>query len=62
MKTDPIELQKQLKGVDYPATKDDLVSAAEANGAPADVLAEIRSLDATEFESPADVMSGLGSG
>jgi hypothetical protein len=43
MKTDPIELQKQLEGVDYPATKDDLVAA-------------------TGFESPADVMSGLGPG
>ena len=32
-----IELQKYLGGVDYPASKDDLVRVARSNGAPDDV-------------------------
>src|SRR5207248_2276702 len=30
----PVELQKHLKGVDYPARKQDLINAAQENGAP----------------------------
>ena len=30
MDVNPIELQKYLKGVDYPASKDDLTSTAES--------------------------------
>jgi len=33
MQVNPIEVQKHLKGISYPATKDDVVSTAEQNGA-----------------------------
>ncbi|QFU89902.1 DUF2795 domain-containing protein [Amycolatopsis sp. YIM 10] len=32
-KANPIEVQKHLSGVDYPAGRDDLVAAARSNGA-----------------------------
>ena len=34
MDVNPIELQKHLKGADYPASRDDLVALARDNGAP----------------------------
>ena len=59
MNVNPIELQKNLKGVNYPASKDDVVQAAEQNGAGDDIVEELRSATKDRFDSPADVMSAL---
>ena len=56
----PIQLQKYLQGVNYPASKDDLLSAAEKNDAPEDVVEEIRSLSGDEFDGPDQVMKAFG--
>lgn len=55
----PIDLQKHLSGVDYPASKDDLVRAAEREGAGDDVLDALRSLPDREFDGPTDVSSAV---
>lgn len=59
-KINPIELQKSLKGVSYPASKEDVVQAAEKNGASDDILEALKNLDDTSFETPADVSKALG--
>jgi hypothetical protein len=59
MDVNPIELQKYLKGADYPAGKDDLVRLAESNGAGGDVVEALRGMDGDTFDSPADVMKGV---
>jgi hypothetical protein len=56
----PIEVQRYLKGVDYPARKDDLVSKAEGNGAPGDLVEQLRGLSRDEFSGPDDVMQAFG--
>lgn len=57
----PVSIQKFLKGVDYPATKDDLIDRAEENGADDDVLDVLEQLpDDEEFETPADVNKAIG--
>ncbi len=48
----PIELQKHLKGVDYPASKDDLVSAAQSNGAPQGIVDQLQSMGKDSFDGP----------
>jgi Protein of unknown function (DUF2795) len=53
------DVQKALKGADYPASRDDLVSLAERNGADAEVVDALRGADAGEFDSPADVMKAV---
>ena len=58
-KVNPIELQKSLKGVDYPANKDDIVKAAEKNGADAEILDALRNLQDDSFEKPTDVSKAL---
>jgi hypothetical protein len=59
MDVNPIELQKHLKGVDYPASKEDLVSTAESNGAPDELLDALRSADKDTFDGPTAVQSAL---
>jgi len=54
-KINPIDLQKALKGVDYPASKDDIVKAAEKNGASDEIVSALKNLSADSFEKPTDV-------
>jgi hypothetical protein len=62
MEVDPIELQRHLKGAEYPAAKDELVALAESNDAPADVLEALRDAGADEFEGPDDVQAAIAQG
>lgn len=59
-KINPIELQKSLKGVDYPASKDDVVTAAEKNGADKEIMDALNGLEDQTFEKPTDVTKALG--
>lgn len=55
----PIEVQRRLRGINYPATLDDVLAVAEENGADDDLLDDLRSLDREEFDGPDDVMRAL---
>jgi hypothetical protein len=59
MDVNPIELQKHLRGVSYPASRDDLVAAAESNGAPEEIVEALRSADADRFDGPDKVQAAL---
>jgi Protein of unknown function (DUF2795) len=52
MDFDPDEAQQYLEGVDFPASKDQVASTAEANGAPEDLVERIRALSTPEFSGP----------
>lgn len=56
----PIQLQKFLGGMDYPAKKDDLVKHAKAKGADEDVLFTLERLPEREYEGPAGVAKEVG--
>jgi hypothetical protein len=60
MDMNPIDVQKNLKGVSYPASRDDLIAAAEQNGRDSELVEQLEGLDENEFESPAEVMKALG--
>ena len=51
----PIQIQKYLKGVDYPANKRALLEAARKQGADESVCASLEQLPDKEFQTPADV-------
>ena len=55
----PIDIQKALGGVDYPADKDALVSRAEQSGAGDDVLEAIRALPERTYEGPTNVTEAI---
>ena len=55
----PIEVQRHLKGVDYPASKDDLVSTAEGNGAPSEIVDQLKQMDKDSFDGPNAVVEAI---
>ncbi|MBD2774045.1 DUF2795 domain-containing protein [Iningainema tapete] len=58
-KINPIQLQKHLKGVDYPASKEDLISHAKEQGADENAISVLEQLPDQDFESPTDVSQAV---
>lgn len=58
----PIQLQKYLAGVDYPASRDDLVKAAKDNGADDDMVSAISGLSTDSFDGPTAVSEAVSNG
>lgn len=59
MDFDPNDAPRYLEGVGYPASKEDLVSAAEENGAPEELVERIKTLGRPSFESADEVVAEL---
>ena len=59
-KVNPIQLQKFLGGIDYPASKQDLVRRARENGADENVVQTLEQLPMERFNSPNDVSEAVG--
>ena len=59
MDFDPDDARQYLEGVDYPASKDDLATAAEDNGAPNELVERIRTLGRPDFSGPDEVVAEL---
>jgi Protein of unknown function (DUF2795) len=53
------DVQKALKGIDYPASPDDLAARAESNGASRDLVETLRGLRKKNFDGPNAVMQEL---
>jgi hypothetical protein len=51
-KVNPVQAQKFLRGVDYPASKGDLVKHAEQQGADENVLDVLRRIPDREYDGP----------
>lgn len=56
----PIQVQKFLGGLDYPASKDDIVSKAESAGADDNVMDALRGLPDREYDGPNGISKELG--
>jgi hypothetical protein len=50
------EVQKALKGVDYPASSEELADHAEGNGADRELVEALRSMKKGSFDGPNAVM------
>jgi hypothetical protein len=53
------DVQKALKGADYPASRDELVELAQRNGADQEVIDALREADADRFDGPDKVMAAM---
>jgi len=51
----PIQIQKYLKGVDYPATREQLIDNAKKLGADENICASLEQLPDEDFQTPAEV-------
>ncbi len=59
MDFNPDDVRQYLDGVDFPANKADLLTAAQADNAPASLLAGLRDLPESEFSGPEQVVDAL---
>jgi hypothetical protein len=59
-RANPVEVEKSLKGIDFPAKKEDLVKHAQQHGANQEVLETIKNLPVDEFHNAADVAKAIG--
>jgi hypothetical protein len=59
MTVDFIRVQKYLSGIDYPATRDQLVQHAESNGADQEALEALRAIPDQEYDGPNKVSQAV---
>lgn len=60
MTVNPIEVQRHLKGVTYPATREELLDAARDEDAPPEVEEALEGLsDEEQFDGPDEVMEAI---
>ena len=55
----PIDIQKALGGMDYPAKKDDVVKHAQSKGGSDEVLEALKGIDDQEYDTPAAVSKAV---
>lgn len=56
----PANVTKHLKGIGFPANKQDLVKHAKQGGADQEVLQELQGMEEREYGNMADVMKAFG--
>jgi hypothetical protein len=59
-KASPAAIERYLKGINYPASKDDLVNKAKENNAPSDVMYILKQFEEKQYNSPIDVSKEVG--
>ncbi len=59
-KLNPVQLQKYLKGIDYPADKQEVVKTAKQQEAPEEVVDFLERLPMERFNSPNEVSEAAG--
>jgi hypothetical protein len=59
-RANPVEVEKSLKGIDYPAKKQDLIKYAQQHGAKREVMETLKELPEEDFSSPIDVSKAIG--
>ncbi len=55
----PIDIQKALSGMDYPAGREDIVTHAEQHGADQQVLDALRKIEDRQYDGPSGVSSAV---
>jgi hypothetical protein len=55
----PIDVQKALSGMDYPANKQQIVEHARKNGGGKDVIDALEKIDDREYEGPSGVSAAV---
>jgi hypothetical protein len=56
----PAEVERYLKGVNYPAKKQDLIKHAQQQGANQDVIEVLKEMRDQNFNSPVEVNKAVG--
>ncbi|MDI6724305.1 MAG: DUF2795 domain-containing protein [Methanobacterium sp.] len=60
VKVSPAQVEKYIKGIKFPASKQELLKQAESNNANNDVLDILENVPDKEFNSPIDISIAIG--
>ncbi|MCU1604683.1 MAG: uncharacterized protein JWP46_1148 [Modestobacter sp.] len=55
----PIDIQKALGGMEYPATKEEIVKHAEEHGGDTDVIEALKGIRGGEYDGPSSVSAAV---
>ena len=55
----PIDIQKALGGMDYPASRDEIVRHAEQHGGDKEVIEALKKIEDRQYEGPSGVSSAV---
>lgn len=58
----PIQIQKFLGGIDYPASKDTILSTAKGKGADEPVLTALGNIEDRQYDGPNAVSKAISEG
>ena len=58
-KLNPVQLQKHLKGVNYPAKKQDLIDHVRQKGVEEEAISALEKLPDREFKNPIEVSQAI---
>lgn len=56
---DPQQITAAVEGVDFPATRDEVVERATSNGAPLEVVEQLRGAEQDRYEDLADLQQAV---
>ncbi len=59
MDFNPEDARRYIEDLDYPASKEDLISGAESNGAPEELIERLGTLSTPDFSGPDEVITEL---
>lgn len=52
-------LKQYVEGIDFPASKDEIISQLRANGAQEDILAKVRAIGQDHFKNQGDLLGSF---
>jgi hypothetical protein len=58
----PIDIQKHLDGIEFPASKQDIIEQARASGVDETIVSRLEFISDREYETPDEVTKELGAG
>ncbi|HML06336.1 MAG TPA: DUF2795 domain-containing protein [Methanobacterium sp.] len=60
VRVSPAQVEKSIKGIRFPASRQELVEQAESNNANGDVLNILENIPDKQFNSPVDISKAIG--
>ena len=60
VRVSPAQVEKSIKGIRFPASRQELLEQAESNNANNDVLTILENIPDKQFNSPVDISKAIG--
>ena len=59
-RVNPVQVQRFLKGLDYPVSKQEVINYAKKHGADQRVIETLERMEDQTFDMPADISQAIG--